>query len=78
VPQWEYMLWRASKLREEAPVVRNLNELDLDVYPIGEALAEAGEHGWELVQFSIDGDGGLLVFKRPTDDLLASRYRETG
>ena len=66
--QWSYMTWRAEHLGGENARVRAVNgeEFDGKERPsFYEALARAGEDGWELV--NVDANDGVLIFKRPVE-----------
>jgi hypothetical protein len=68
VPIWEYMTWRVSDLGEASAHVRIVNGEELDRKerpPFYEALARAGDDGWDLVGIASD----TLIFKRPKSEV---------
>jgi hypothetical protein len=66
VPKWEYMTLRAEAVGTAKACVLSVNgeEFDTKERPsFYEALARAGEDGWELV--ALEPGRVVMIFKRP-------------
>lgn len=64
--KWEYTTWRVRSIwgqHAQVLVVDGVEFAAEERPPLYEALARAGEEGWELVAF--DPVEGAMIFKRP-------------
>jgi hypothetical protein len=65
--KWQYMTWRVGDFGGASAHVRIVDGEELERKerpPFYEALARAGEDGWELVGM----DSDTLIFKRPLSE----------